>query len=232
MGIHKNWREKGVAVIDNVYSEKEITSIEAKIEALIGEKEDAQQIHAVRRVVQQFPHLWKEISTPGLKDLISEIGGDDYFLTKSIYFDKPKGSNWFVAYHQDLTISVKDKIEVNGFHHWTKKQGQIGVIPPVDLLENIFTIRIHLDDTDEKNGALRVIPYSHQKGIQRFENIDTQTEITCRVQRGGVMVMTPLIFHASSRTVSEKRRRVLHLEFSNQSLPTPLNWLETQEFKN
>jgi ectoine hydroxylase-related dioxygenase (phytanoyl-CoA dioxygenase family) len=38
------------------------------------------------------------------------------------------------------------------------------------------TVRIHLDDTDENNGALRVVPKSHLKGIYRPETIDWTIE--------------------------------------------------------
>jgi hypothetical protein len=57
---------------------------------------------------------------------------------------------------QDLTITVDGKGEFPGFSAWTVKQDQFGVQPPVEVLENIFTVRIHLDDRDEGNGALRV----------------------------------------------------------------------------
>jgi ectoine hydroxylase-related dioxygenase (phytanoyl-CoA dioxygenase family) len=46
----------------------------------------------------------------------------------------------------------------------------------LDILENIYTIRIHLDDTDENNGALKVVPKSHAKGIYRPETIDWTVE--------------------------------------------------------
>ena len=79
---------------------------------------------------------------------------DKYFVVKSIYFDKPQSSNWYVSYHQDLTISVDKKLEVDGFGFWTTKQNQFSVQPTLDILQNVVTIRIHLDDTDENNGAL------------------------------------------------------------------------------
>jgi hypothetical protein len=36
--------------------------------------------------------------------------------------------------------------------------------------------------------------------------------------------MRPLLLHASSRSVSERRRRVLHIEFAGFSLPPQLEW--------
>ncbi len=73
-----------------------------------------------------------------------------------------------VAWHQDLTISVNKKLDLPGYGPWTIKQDQYAVQPPLEILENIFTIRIHLDDTDEKNGALRVIGIAWQRNSTIF----------------------------------------------------------------
>jgi hypothetical protein len=38
---------------------------------------------------------------------------------RSIYFDKTPETNWMVAWHQDLTLSVRDRIDVAGFGPWS-----------------------------------------------------------------------------------------------------------------
>jgi len=98
----------------------------------------------------------------------------------------------------------------------------------LNILENIYTIRIHLDDTDENNGALKVIPKSHRKGIYRPETIDwtVEAEEICNVGKGGIMIMKPLTLHGSNRTTNGKRRRVIHIEFSDIELPETLQWSE------
>jgi ectoine hydroxylase-related dioxygenase (phytanoyl-CoA dioxygenase family) len=150
-------------------------------------------------------------------------------VVKSIYFDKPGQSNWFVAWHQDLTISVDQKLPIQGFGPWTIKDEQFAVQPPLEILEQIFTIRIHLDETDKNNGALKVIPGSHLKGVYRPETIDWEKESieTCNVQKGGVMIMRPLLLHASDRATGSNNRRVIHIEFANTSLPEGLQWAES-----
>src|SRR5688572_32967089 len=80
------------------------------------------------------------------------------FLVKAIYFDKTPESNWYVTWHQDIIINVKARIETDGFTAWTKKEGVHHVSPPEEILKDTVTIRIHLDDTDETNGALKIIP--------------------------------------------------------------------------
>jgi len=131
-----------------------------------------------------------------------------------------------------LTISVDEKANIPGYGSWTVKFNQFAVQPPVEMLRNNFTIRIHLDDTDEFNGALKVIPGSHLKNVLRPETLDWsgQTEMTCTVKAGGIMVMRPLLMHSSGRTTSNKRRRVIHLEFSRDTLPEEINWAEKEHW--
>jgi ectoine hydroxylase-related dioxygenase (phytanoyl-CoA dioxygenase family) len=87
---------------------------------------------------------------------------------------------------------------------------------------------IHLDDTGENNGALKVVPGSHLKGVYRAETIDwtKEKEAICNVKRGGIMIMRPLLLHASNRTINHRQRRVIHIEFSNVRLPGGLQWGE------
>ncbi|MDB4918635.1 phytanoyl-CoA dioxygenase family protein [Mucilaginibacter sp.] len=162
--------------------------------------------------------------------MIRNLFGEQYFVVKSIYFDKPEKSNWFVAWHQDLTISVDRKIELLGYGSWTIKLNQFAVQPPIEILQDNFTIRIHLDDTDAGNGALKVIPGSHLKNICRVDSLDweNETETTCKVNAGGVMIMRPLLLHASNRTTVNKKRRVVHIEFSKTELPVPICWAEME----
>lgn len=185
-------------------------------------------LFAIRQFLKELPEVMNLVFNIRLREFISTLFGPDYFVVKSIYFDKPEGSNWYVAYHQDLTISVDKRLDIPGFGPWTVKQNQFAVQPPLDVLENNFTIRIHLDDTDADNGALRVVNGSHRKGIYRPENIDwsKEQESVCNVPKGGIMIMKPLLLHSSSRTTNRKKRRVIHIEFSNRELPVGLEWAE------
>lgn len=222
---------KGFAIIENIYADKEVDSLTALIQQADSSNETfrkTKDLFAIRQFLKEVPDVVPAIFTASLTSTINELFGEGYRAVKSIYFDKPGDSNWFVSYHQDLTISVKEKADVPGFGPWTVKQQQYAVQPPLTVLENNFTIRIHLDDTDEHNGALRVIPGSHRKGIYRPETIDwsEEAEVSCKVRRGGMMIMRPLLLHASSRTTNNHKRRVIHIEFSNQQLPAPLQWSE------
>ncbi|MEZ4885857.1 MAG: phytanoyl-CoA dioxygenase family protein [Chitinophagales bacterium] len=235
MGFQENKQEleeSGFSVIAAVYTESEIAAISVCMDAIDSEEASfmkTKNLFAVRQLLKNVPALKPLLFTKQLMQLIEEIGGKDYFLTKAMYLDKPKDSNWFVPYHQDLSISVNKKVAIENYNSWTFKRGQFGVQPPADILEKTITIRIHLDDTDENNGALKVIPKSHLKGVRRFASIDDSNKESgtyCNVKNGGVMLMKPLTFHASSRAINERQRRVIHLEFCNQPLVKPLEWAE------
>ncbi|MBA2613829.1 MAG: phytanoyl-CoA dioxygenase family protein [Bacteroidetes bacterium] len=225
------FEQTGFITLPNIYTNSEIENILSVIDSTDFSNSTfrkSKDLFAIRQFLKEIPQVIPFVFNEKLKALIKKLFGDDFFVVKSIYFDKPEQSNWFVAYHQDLTISVDKKIELANYGPWTVKQDQFAVQPPLEILQNIFTIRIHLDDTDENNGPLKVILGSHAKGIYRAETIDwtKETETTCTIEKGGVMIMKPLLLHSSSRTTNNNKRRVIHVEFSNQQLPDGLNWSE------
>jgi len=230
-------QENGYSIVHNLYDDREIIEILSSIES--AKQDDkafikSRDLFAIRQLVKKVPKLSYLLFNPKLKALIESLSETEYFLTKALYFDKPSDSNWFVAYHQDLSISVDRKAELKNYTNWTFKKGQYGVQPPITILEDTITVRIHLDKANQHNGALKVIPKSHLKGIIRLDskNWNTENEVICEVEKGGAMLMKPLTLHASSRTTNGKRRRVIHLEFNKHDLDSPLNWLEKQTIDN
>ncbi len=150
---------------------------------------------------------------------------------RGLYFDKRPETNWLVTWHQDLTIAVKKHVEVPEWGPWSMKDGVPHVQPPVECLEQMLAVRLHLDDADAHNGALRVLPGTHRLGRLNAESIgrcrETHVEVLCAAKAGDALLMRPLLLHASSRSTSASRRRVLHIEFAGFSLPPSLAWLET-----
>jgi ectoine hydroxylase-related dioxygenase (phytanoyl-CoA dioxygenase family) len=92
----------------------------------------------------------------------------------------------------------------------------------------MVTLRIHLDDSDDSNGTLKVVPKSHQNGRLSAEMIQNFRQangiVTCSVKRGDAILMRPLLVHSSSIGTNPKHRRVIHLEYSAENLPNGLEW--------
>ena len=217
----------GYSITSVLYSKKERSEICDLIDKNTSFSKE-QPVYSIRKLLNAIPSLSQVLFNPNLIELIHEVGGKNYFLTKAIYFDKPQGSNWFVSYHQDLSISVLERHNTDGYKNWTVKKAQFGVQPPDEILNKTITVRIHLDDADATNGALKVIPESQRKGSVRFQKewIDSEGEVICNVNAGASMLMKPLTFHASKKSSNGKRRRVIHLEFCDQELQKPLIWSE------
>jgi len=228
--------ENGFSVLTDLYSENEISQISTCIENAKQEGDSfmkTKDLFAIRQLIKNVPELSDLLFNKKMSELISDLSETEYFLTKAIYFDKPSESNWFVAYHQDLSISVDKKMELENYVNWTFKKEQYGVQPPIEILKDTITIRIHLDKTSKNNGALKVIPKSHLNGITRTDSKDwnIKNEFVCEVEKGGAMLMKPLTLHASNRTTNGKKRRVIHLEFNKHNLTEPMEWLERYELK-
>lgn len=221
----------GFTVVEDIFTIDEVNNLLSEIDKAdtsLPTFRKTEDLFAIRQFLKEIPSVVPLVFNFRLKSIINDLFGSGYFGVKSIYFDKPEKSNWFVAWHQDLTISVDKKQELKGYGPWTVKQNQFAVQPPLEILKDNFTIRIHLDDTDAGNGALKIIPGSHLKDVYRPETInwDTETETICPVKAGGVMIMKPLLLHASNRTTNNSKRRVIHIEFSRTELPEDLKWSE------
>lgn len=180
-------------------------------------RRDALQVLAVREICQSGP----------LHDLMRALLGENARPVRGILFDKTPEANWKVPWHQDLTIAVQEKYEMENFTAWSIKDGVPHVQPPLQVLADMLTIRLHLDDCFD-NGPLRVLPGTHRAGRLDSAHIGQRREtiqpIVCRAARGGALLMKPLLLHASSSGDNPRHRRVLHLEWARADLPTPLCW--------
>lgn len=225
---------EGFDILADIFSEKEIENILQKIENQPKNNSNFRRendLFAIRCFLKEFPELQTLLMNEKMQELIRHFG-EGYKVVRAIYFDKPPSANWIVNWHQDLTISAKKKVDIEGFKKWLPKENYYSVQAPQKLMENIFTIRIHLDDCYAKNGALRVLPKSHLeiRDIKTLNPTFFEKEEICEVKKGGVLIMKPLIWHCSKRTENQEKRRVIHLEFCNLQLPKPLIWAECEHF--
>lgn len=233
----KRLKAKGYIITNYVYTRREIGRIGSILHHYKSKNpQRSSEVYAIRNLMHEIPGLKELLFNKNLKTILSSID-ENLFLTKAIFFDKPPLSNWYVTgvpatWHQDTTINVKERIETEGFYGWTKKGELFGVCPPKEILTNTLTVRIHLDDTTNENGALHIIPGSHKKKLNDQEiKLITESSIPtiCEVNAGGIQLMNPLLLHASSKTTNQKNRRVIHLEFNAADLPNGLIWGEKLE---
>ena len=140
---------------------------------------------------------------------------------RATLFEKSPKSNWLVVWHQDTSLPLSRKLDGSEWGPWSCKAGVTYARAPSWALERVVALRVHLDHSASENGPLRVIPGSHNKGVLTENEIGavtkTQASAECVVPAGGVLLMKPLIIHASSKSKSKTPRRILHIEYAPQA---------------
>lgn len=154
----------------------------------------------------------------------------DLIPARIVAFNKTADSNWAVPWHQDRIISVADRHEIAGFSNWSRKEHEWHCEPPRDLLDQMYFVRVHLDDNAVEDGVMRIALGSHREGYVPASDAKTAAERypheNCIALRGDVLVLKMLTLHASSSSMTTNPRRVFRMDFAPQAgLPKPLEWL-------
>ncbi len=230
--VRNDLAENGFIILPNSIDDSTLASSADAIEQVSITNTNFRRtndLFAIRNLLQEVPELDKLLWHAPFNRLLDQVVGYGTDCVKAIYFDKPAGSNWVVPWHQDLQISVDRQESVARWTNWNRRHGQWRVQPSTYYLNYLTTVRIHLDECDETNGALKVIPGSHKRGILTdadLQSLDKTQAVTCCVPKGGLLIMKPLLVHASGKSTGSGNRRVIHLELTDRSLPKGLQWRE------
>lgn len=145
-----------------------------------------------------------------------------------VAFNKSQNENWSLPWHQDRVISLCRRESVKGYSNWSRKAGIWHCEAPVNILENMLAIRIHLDDADNQTGALEILNGSHQLGkvtADQLAGAATRCDpITCEAKIGDILMMKMLIIHRSRPSMRDAQRRAIRIDYSADILPAPLGW--------
>ncbi len=208
--MDQEFQEQGFLILDGVISENELQLVEEHIE-------NTEVQSAGTRTLLKYS--WCRSLANSLKDhpSLSQVIPRGHSAKQCIYFKKTPEKNWSLRFHRDRSIPVKEKIESPDWDGWSTKEGVVYAQPPQEVLKNLVTVRVHLEDNTQLNGPLKVIPKSHH------ETEPTTEEHTCLVKERGAVVMRPLLLH-SSKKMEEGIRRVLHFVFGPDELPGGVEW--------
>jgi hypothetical protein len=203
----------GFSILRSVFTVAELERIAQDLGAASVKRSRA----GARHLLSQ-PAIAALAHDPRLLGLAAEVLGRMPVPFGATLFDKSAESNWLVVWHQDTALPLLERREVAGWGPWSKKAGILYAHAPAEALASIVAIRLHLDDSTEHNGPLRVLPGTHMRGVLSDPQIRALAQkvepIACTVERGGVVLMRPLLVHASSKGASGAPRRVLHFEYA------------------
>jgi ectoine hydroxylase-related dioxygenase (phytanoyl-CoA dioxygenase family) len=205
--------ERGFAIASGVLATNEADEILSQLSV-----SDLSRSRAGARHILKQPCVTQVANDSRVLALAQSVLGEDAVPFRATLFDKSQQSNWLVVWHQDTALPLCEKRETPDWGPWSVKDHIIYAHAPTRALEKILALRIHLDDSTQTNGPLRVIPTTHNRGVltdDELQALDAQIEsVKCIVGKGGVIAMRPLIAHASSKSQSELSRRVLHIEYA------------------
>jgi ectoine hydroxylase-related dioxygenase (phytanoyl-CoA dioxygenase family) len=204
--------DQGFAIVPGVLAQSEINNLLNAVSE-IESKGKAGIRHALKNSAIQAL-----ADDPRLLKISREILGESAFPFRATLFAKSPDANWLVVWHQDTALPLCQKQESAGWGPWSTKEGIVYAHAPASALQKILALRIHLDDSTESNGPLKVVPGSHNRGVLSDDQIHDLTvanvNVECVVSRGGVLAMRPLLVHVSTKVRDNASRRVLHIEYS------------------
>lgn len=205
--------ERGFAILPEALLRQEVEQLLDELDQCPLRRSKAGIRHALRH-----PAVAALAQGSRLLHIAQEILGAEAQPFRATLFDKSPQANWLVVWHQDTALPLRERRDTPGWGPWSVKDGVAYAHAPASALRRVAALRIHLDDSSADNGPLRVLPGTHTQGVlsdDAIQELAAQNQpLDCLVPQGGVLVMKPLLVHASSKSQTEMPRRVLHIEYS------------------
>ena len=146
------------------------------------------------------PHLFDWLMDPGVLDLVQQLIGPDIAVFSSHFICKPAGDGKSVPWHDDA-------------YYWREM-----INPSAEAV----TVWLALDEVDEDNGCMKVIPGSHAPGERRYrptrasnsvfaeeldpECVDDSRAVPIRLRRNECSIHSAALVHGSDANRSDRRR--------------------------
>ena len=223
-----SFHEEGYELIDSFLSPEQLKLFNSEL----GSVKLPQSTGGIRNAQKKYNSIHSFSSSNFILEKAARYLKDTPRLVRAILFNKTASNNWLVAWHQDKTVAVSNKFSADGWVSWSEKADVLHVQPPIEVLNSMVTFRIHLDSTSEENGCLSVVPHSHKLGILNQQEIVKRSSrfqsVLCPAVAGSALVMRPHLLHSSRKGKAPSKRRVLHLEYSDFTLPSGVSWAECE----
>jgi hypothetical protein len=230
---HEDFAKAGYLLLPAVFTTSEMSAACQAVAAALAAPSAADSLiatkdgrtHGARNLLHLWPGVADLIRASSLAEELKQMLGPAAGIVRGLFFDKPPGDTWALPWHRDTTVAVRSHGVIGQFRKPTVKAGVRHMEAPEHLLATMVTVRIHLDAMTEANGPLRVVPGSHLLGDVTPRDDQSAGTLTCGM--GDVLLMRPLLLHASGHCAAEHdgHRRIVHLELaSTESLADGYAW--------
>ena len=220
--LHTQLDSNGSVVLNHIYTKREINrSSKILYDFRKQNVDEGEAIFELESVLETLPDLKTLLINMNLKKIIESLG-EGYSLIRSAYFDnrvsKPEKTVW--RQRRRLTFPVK--IEGADYSNWQLEGDFFSAEPPARIMQDMVIVRIHLDDSDQNNGELKIFKGSHSQ-ILDHSAIKVITEnglpSNCGILAGGIQILKPFILQSETKRSRSKKNRIIELTFSSSDLP-------------
>lgn len=193
----RHYQDKGYVAPVDVFDAAEIVDIRAEIDRALDRFGDALAGQGRNNAHYVLPVLDRIAHEPRILDAVEQLIGPDILVGGTTIFLKPPESAGFISWHQDARY--------------------IGLEP-----HNWVTAWLAVDDVDEANGCMRMLPGSHKAPLaehidtfdennllsrgQTVPDVDESLTEPIVLQAGQLSLHHPRIVHGSSPNLSDRRR--------------------------
>lgn len=223
--LNEDLEQKGFTVANAIYSSNEIQQILQVLKQNL--RLESTKETGLPLLFKHVPLLKSVMFNEKLDSLLNTVGFNNTQLINAIFYLKSPQTNFYTNPHQTITITVKERHQVDGFSGWSAREGVTSVMSPLHILKNMLSIKICLGDSNQQNGGIRVIPGSHKKILTIQERnflIDNTLPVNVNAKQGDCQILKPLILKAFQNNKSYQNAPVIQLDFCNINLPNPLSW--------
>lgn len=223
--FQENLNQKGFALINSIYKAYETQQILHLLKQNLPfytTKETGLPL-----LFNHVPAIKSVLFNAKLKDVLSTARLDSTQLVNAIFYLKSPQTSFYTNPHQNITITVKERQQAAGFSGWSTREGITDVMAPLSILQNMFSIRIYLEDSNKQNGSLQFIPGSHKKILSIQERnflIENTLPVSLDAKQGDCQILKPLILKAYQNNANNQNVPVIQLDFCIAGLPSPLSW--------
>jgi ectoine hydroxylase-related dioxygenase (phytanoyl-CoA dioxygenase family) len=200
------YRANGYLVgLPPVFTRVEVAQLGSELPGLLALLRPGETSKDIREWHEESRWLYDICMNPRILDLVEGILGPDFFLWASNFFIKEPRSGESVGWHQDA-------------YYWP--------IAP----HHSVTVWVAFTDVDVGNGAMKVVPGSHEAGVIRHRRLDhTDSVLTLELEKGSFRDDTAVslelpagqcslhddrLIHGSPPNPSDRRRIGLAIRYS------------------
>lgn len=190
----KSYRENGYIIgLPPVLDSGQVRELNEGLDELMKFLRPGEDSKEIREWHESSRHLYDICMNDTILDYVEDILGADFYLWGSNFFIKPAHSNTTVGWHQDS-------------YYW-----------PLDPKISA-TVWLALEDVDEQNAAMKVIPGSHKAGLLKHSrSSDTDSVLTLECERGQFREDTAVSLNLKAGQISIHDDKLVHGSPANHS---------------